>query len=213
MKPIFVYDEGIKLWEQPKKTGDSSVGTITVIQRDINSLSKTWFSFLPILLTFLPNVFKWFTMGSAFAGSKVQELKLIKQLTEGFSYGDLLKKNESTGVFSLIKNVTDHIESLPLDSLSHYRYLSLIFSSKNLSQQPLLDNFQTAESGITSENVSSIFDSDLGIILCRVYEDGETHAALQFIGKVNQIENIKSELSAAGIEEIGETEVATIINS
>ncbi|ROS05420.1 hypothetical protein EDC56_0950 [Sinobacterium caligoides] len=213
MKPILVYDEGINLWEQSKKTGDSSVATITVIQRDIDSLSKTWFSFLPILLTFLPNVFKWFTTGSAFSGSKVQELKLKKQLTEGFSDGDLLKKNESTGVFSLIKNETDHIEILPLDSLSHYRYLSIIFSSKNLSQKSLLDNFQTAESGITSENVSSILDGDLGIILCRVYEDGDTHAALQFIGKVNQIENIKSELSAAGIEEIDESEVAKIINS
>ena len=213
MKPIFVYDEGINLWEQSKKTDNSSVATITVIQRDIDSLSKIWFSFLPFLLTFLPNVFKWFTTGSAFAGSKVQELKLKKQLKEGFSDGDLLKKNESTGVFSLIKKETDHIKSLPLDSLSHYRYLSIIFSSKNLSQQLLLDSFQTAESGMTSENVNSIFDSDLDIILCRVYEDCETHAALQFIGKVNQIENIKSELSAAGIEEIDETEVATIINS
>lgn len=213
MKPIFVYDEGINLWEESEKTDDSSVATITIIQRDIDSLSNTWFSFLPILLTFLPNVFKWFTTGSAFVGSKVQELKLKKQLTEGFSDEDLLIKNESTGVLSSIKNETDHIESLPLDSLSHYRYLSLIFSSKHLSQQSLLDSFQVAESGITSENVSSIFDSDLGIILCRVYEDCETHAAMQLIGKINQIENIKSDLNAAGFEEVDETEVAAIINS
>jgi hypothetical protein len=44
------------------------------------------------LLTFLPNVFKWFTTGSAFAGSKVQELKLKKQLTEGFNDEDILKR-------------------------------------------------------------------------------------------------------------------------
>ncbi|KZN57958.1 hypothetical protein [Pseudoalteromonas luteoviolacea] len=213
MKPIFVYDEGINLWEQSKKAGDSSVATITVIQRDIDSLSKTWFSFLPILLTFLPNVFKWFTTGNAFVGSKVQELKLKKQLTEGFSDQDLLKKNESTGIYSSIKNETGNIKSLSLDSLSQYRYSSLIFCSKILSQQSLLDSFQKTESGIKLENVGSIFDNDLGIVLCRAYDDGETHAAMQFIGKVNQIENIKSELSASGFEEIDETEVAAIINS
>jgi hypothetical protein len=36
---------------------------------------------------------------------------------------------------------------------------------------------------------------------------------MQFIGKVNQIENVRGKLSAAGFEEIDETEVATIINS
>ena len=66
MKKIFVFDEGISLWEQSKKVADRKFATITVIQRDIEALNVAWQSILPILLTIMPCVFRWFTTGSAF---------------------------------------------------------------------------------------------------------------------------------------------------
>ncbi|WP_116963829.1 hypothetical protein [Fastidiosibacter lacustris] len=213
MKPVFLYDEGINLWEQSKKSGDSSLATITILQRDIDSLTKIWTSFLPVLLSFFPYVFKWLTTGTAFSGSKVQELKLKKQLKEGFSEGDVLIRNESTGVYSLVKNEANDIKSLPLNSITHYRYVSLVFNSKNTSAQSILDCFNNSTNGISSENVNSIFSNANDIVLCRVFDDSETHAAMQLIGRVNQIEKIKSELNSAGFEQIDDEEVASFINS
>ena len=80
MKPVYLYDVGIKPWEQTKSVIDSRFATITIVQRTVNELFVLWVSIVVSISGHLPTALKWRTVGHSIQGSKIQEIKLLKQL-------------------------------------------------------------------------------------------------------------------------------------
>lgn len=127
MKPVYLYDVGIKPWEQTKPVIDSRFATITIVQHTVNELFVLWVNIVVSISGYLPTALKWRTVGHSIQGSKIQELKLLKQLKSGLANDDLLEKNKDSSIFSYIKRLSKPMEEFDLNSITQPLYTILLF--------------------------------------------------------------------------------------
>lgn len=212
MKPIYLYDVGIKPWEQTSTVSDCRFATITIVQRSVSELFDLWLMLITSVSLWLPNAFKWRTVGHAIEGSKVQELKLLKQLKSDLSDSDLIDRNEGSNIYSYVKRLPATLKEFDLNTVTQPKYTALLFlpdAETNISS--IWKSFKGSDLGLDAEGMENslcLFDD---LLICRVVES-DTHASAQFIGAVEQVDRLLEKLNELGIERCENGDVAKIIN-
>lgn len=212
MKPVYLYDSGIKPWEQTAAVNDIRFSTITVVHRSVSELFDLWFVLASAISQQLPRFLNWRTVGHSVEGSKVQELKLIKQLKSGLSNGDYLEKNGQSGVFSYVKQLRVPISEFDLNTITQTRYTALLFVPEvEPSVSAIWDKLKGSDYGLEARGIESLLIACNSLIICRLSES-ETHVGLQFIGCVGQLDVLLLKLCELGIARVDECDVARLIN-
>ncbi len=213
MKPIYLYDTGIKPWEQTVTVDGSRFATITVVHRSIRELFDLWVVLAATISQRLPRLLKWRTVGHSIEGAKVQELKLVKQLKSQLSDGDYLEKNNKSGIFSYVKQITVPIIEFDLNTITQTRYTVLLFLPEGEpNNYAIWEQFRTSDNGLEAKGMESSLSSYNQLVICRLSES-DTHASLQLIGEVAQIDVVLKKLYELDVDRVEEWEVAKVINS
>lgn len=212
MNPIYLYDSGVRPWEQTKMLSDSRFATVTVVHNSLSELSDLWLVLALTISKHLPRLLKWRTVGHSGSWSKVSELKLEKQLRTGLSDGDYIEKNNQSGVFSYVKKITEPMSEFDLNTITHSRYTSLLFVPE---VEPIIrtiwETLSNSDKGLEAEGVKSLLIACKSLIICRLFES-ETHVSMQFIGEVKQVDVVLQKLSELKIHRAVERDVANLIN-
>jgi len=211
MKPIYLYDVGIKPWEQSEALCDSSFATITVVHRSISDLLGLWLILAAAISHKLPRVLKWRTVGHSIEGSKVQELKLVRQLQSDLSAEDYLEKNTTSNIYSYMKRMS--VKEIDLSSISQPRYTVLTFLPEDGPKSNLIwEMFKNSDEGLDAKGIEVPFRSCSELVICRLTES-DTHVGLQFIGMVEQLDPLLERLSELEIDRAEDKDVAQLMNS
>lgn len=212
MKPVYLYDVGIKPWEQTKAVIDSRFATITIVQSSVNELFALWLNIVISISGCLPRTLKWRTVGHSIQGSKIQELKLLKQLKSGLAEDDLLKKNEDSRVLSYIKKVSEPMDEFDLNAITQPLYTILLFLPDGTPTLSSIWNvFKDSDTGLDARGIEASMCICDDMLICRVTET-DSHVSAQFIGAVAQIDKLLLQLSNLNITKVDEGEIASIIN-
>ncbi|HHF3148317.1 TPA: hypothetical protein ACPJ2A_000086 [Vibrio diabolicus] len=212
MKPIYIYNVGIKPWEQTHVVSDRRFATITIVQRSVSELFGLWLTLIESVSLRLPKVFKWRTVGHSIEGSKVQELKILKQLKSDLSNSDFIGRNEDSNIYSYIKRLSTTLSEFDLNTITQPRYTALLFlpdTEPNICS--IWKSFKDSDTGLDSEGMENSFCSFEDLMICRVVES-DTHVSAQFIGAVEQIERLLEKLNELGVTRAENGDVAKLIN-
>ncbi|OMH38971.1 hypothetical protein [Motiliproteus sp. MSK22-1] len=199
MKPIYLYDVGIKPWEQTSTVNDRRFATITIVQRSVSELFGLWLMLITSVSQRLPKAFKWRTVGHSIEGSKVQELKLLKQLKSDLSNSDFIDRNEESNIYSYVKRLSTTLSEFDLNTITQPRYTVLLFLPDS---EPSIDSiwksFKDSDAGLDAEGIENSFCSFEDLMICRVVES-DTHVGAQFIGAVEQVDRLLEKLNELGV--------------
>jgi len=212
MKPVYLYDVGIKPWEQTKTVIDSRFATITIVQHSVNELFDLWVNIVVVILGCLPIALKWRTVGHSIQGSRIQELKLLKQLKSGLNGDDLLEKNEDSSILSYVKRLPEPMEGFDLNTITQPLYTTLLFLPDEVPNLiSIWDVFKRSDTGLDAIGIEAALCKYEDMIVCRVTES-DSHVSAQFIGAVAQVDKLLTQLSDLNISRVEEGEIAIIIN-
>lgn len=212
MKPIYLYDVGIKPWEQTHVVSDCRFATITIVQRSVSELFGLWLMLIESVSLRLPKVFKWRTVGHSIEGSKVQELKLLKQLKSELSNDDFIDRNEDSNIYSYIKRLSTTLSKFDLNTITQPRYTTLLFlpdTEPNICS--IWKSFKYSDTGLDAEGMESSFCALEDLMICRVIES-DTHVSAQFIGAVEQVDRLLEKLNELGVAKAENRDVTKLIN-
>ena len=211
MKPIYLYDVGIKPWEQSATVGNSCFATITIVHRSVSDLFDLWLILAAAINKVLPRTLKWRTVGHSVDGSKVQELKLVKQLKADLSDDDNLEKNRDSNIYSYVKRQS--VNELDLNSITQPRYTALFFLPDGKpNNSAIWEIFKNSDGGLEAKGIESSLRSCNDLLICRLYES-DTHVSLQLISEVERVDLLLETLNKLGIARAESGDVAKLINS
>lgn len=212
MKPIYLYDVGVKPWEQTITVGDSRFATISVVHRSISDLLGLWLMLASTVSQKLPRCLKWRTVGHSLDGSKIQELKLVKQLKSDFSADDFLDMNRDSNIYSYVKQLSLPINELELNAITQCRYSALLFlPDLKPEKREIWEVLKSSDDGLEAEGIVRSISAYNDLIICRLSES-ETHVSLQLIGVVEQVDLYIEKLDELGIVRVEEKDVSKLIN-
>ena len=158
-----------------------------------------------------PRTLKWRTVGHSIDGSKVQELKLIKQLKSDLSDDDNLEKNKDSNIYSYIKR--QPVNELDLNSIAQPRYTALLFLPDiEPNNNFIWEKFKNSDKGLEATGIESFLLSCSDLLICRVYES-DTHVSVQFIGEVKKVDFLLRILNELKISRANYEGVAKIISN
>jgi hypothetical protein len=212
LKPIYLYDFGIKPWEQTLTVSDCRFATITIVHRSVSELFDLWLMLITSVSLRLPNAFKWRTVGHAIEGSKAQEVKLLKQLKSDLSNSDFIDRNEGSNIYSYVKRLPATLTEFDLNTVTQSRYTALLFlPDTETNVRSIWKSFKCSDLGLDAEGMenSLCFFDDL--LICRVVES-DTHVSAQFIGAVEQVDRLLEKLNNLGVTRAENEDVAKLIS-
>lgn len=212
MKPIYLYDSGVKPWEQTATVSDSRFATITVVGQSVSDIFDLWLALASAIRQRFPRLLKWRTVGHSVGGSKLQELKLVKKIKYGLSNDDYLEKNGQSGIFSYVKQIIVPIIEFDLNTITQTRYTVLLFTAEFEPKiSAIWEKLTDSDSGLQARGIESLLNACKSLIICRLFES-DTHVSLQFIGEVEQVDVVLRKLSELNINRVVEREIAGLIN-
>jgi hypothetical protein len=212
MKPIYLYDVGIKPWEQTSIVSDRRFATITIVQRSVSELFGLWLMLIESVSLRLPKAFKWRTVGHSIEGSKVQELKLLKQLKSDLSNSDFIDRNEDSNIYSYVKRLSTTLSDFDLNTITQPRYTALLFlPDTEPDTGSIWKSFKDSDAGLDAKGMENYFCLLEGLMICRVVES-DTHVSAQFIGAVEQVDRLLEKLNELGVGRAENGDVAKLIN-
>lgn len=101
MNTVLIKEIGIHPWEQLYYSKDENFITITLLNQDYENAWETWCKFSLSLTQRWPKIVQWHTKLTPYF-SKSQEYLALKKFAANSTSGDILKKDESTGIYSRI---------------------------------------------------------------------------------------------------------------
>jgi len=127
MSTFYIYEPGIRLWEQPTYTTALGFMTFSFLGPSILEIWATWKKVTHTLGPEWPVVMKWRTIGYSLEHEKVQDLRLRKEIGRSLTEKDLIKTNKISKIYSYIKlNNTRDVKFNP-NELTQHRNTILIF--------------------------------------------------------------------------------------
>lgn len=212
MKPVYLYEIGIKPWEQTKSVGNSRYATVTIVQKSIDEIFSLWLEVVLGIMVRLPVCMKWRSVGHSVSSLKVQELKLVKRFKSDLSSGDVFERNADSGIYSYVLNASNRIAEFDLNEITHSKYTVLVFAENfDGVLEEVWRCFKFADAGLAAEELSVIFECHKNLVVCRVSE-ADTHVAVQFIGAADLIDNVLLTLNRLNIDRVDDREVVFYIS-
>lgn len=214
MKLIYLYDVGIKPWEQIESLDNQKYVTLTLIQRSMVDLSCVWNSIVESNLPLFSVAIGWHTEGYARVfQSKIHEIKEKKLIRQKISDGYLINKNEKSNIISWVKKI--NLIDFDVEKMGSGRYSFIVLSSdKNYDPCDILTRCQVSDSCVSANSLEKVLKNQKKFIICRIHECVDTHAALQFIGDPELVDEVLSVLTKLKANCISsQDEVAYYINT
>lgn len=214
MKSIYIYQQGIHLWESFKVSLDPRFATISIGQDTMNDIHKLWLTLVEDLEGKYPNTQKWHTTSYGYDFSKSQEYIFLRDFKKDHQQVDyFLGKHVDSGVYSYAESLPNLSKNLDLNLYSSAHSICFLFAKEDtLCCQQVWEAFKHMDKdGITAEGLKQSLLELKGGIIMRLL-NRETHVAIQFIGFVNQIDQLLTVINGMLIERITEDMVANWIN-
>ncbi|WP_454870054.1 hypothetical protein [Pseudomonas lini] len=212
MSTFYTCEPGIKLWEQPSYTAAPGFITFSFLDASTLKIWATWKKVTNNLGSEWPVVMKWRTIGYSLEHEKVQELRLRKEIGKSLAENDLIKKNETSKIYSYIKlNSTQDIKFYP-GELTQHRNTMLIFKKSTPNLNLIWEQLSKADKGISSQSIFDFLVNSRETLVGRFIES-DTHSAAQLITPIEYSDKIKSLLEGLDVIKIATTEVSGAIQS
>lgn len=211
MKTVYINESGIRPWNGMEQLSDTRFSTLTLIDHNFEGVWGSWCGVAERLIDKWPVKREWRSIGWGDFFSKTEEYLLNKRLSEEAGDGDLFKKNESTHIYSIIKNLPVDPEKIVNLALEGSSDTILVMQKNGATIEKLWAGMTIFEKKVTAENIKIFLGFHPEIVLCRFFEL-ETHATVQFISSAAfQIELIDV-IKRSRIQEITQGNVCDYIN-
>jgi hypothetical protein len=212
MSTFYICEPGIKLWEQPTYTTAPGFITFSFLGPSILEIWATWRKVTNSLAPEWPIVMKWRTVGYSLEQHKIQEVRLRKEIEKTLSNEDLIKKNETSKIYSYIQSSNSLDNKFEPNELTQHRNTILILKKTAPSIPPLWEQLSKADKGISSQNIFNFLTNERETLIGRFIES-DTHSIAQLISPIEHSKKIKSIIEELKIIQTSTTEVTDIIQS
>lgn len=211
MKTAYINETGVKPWNEIEQIDDARFSTLTLIDHDFRCVWNSWCNVAECLVEEWPIKREWRSIGGADFCSKTEEYLLKKELAGQIKNGDLFEKNDSTNIYSIIKNIPTWPRDIVNATLEGSNETILIMQKSVPSIEQLWTDMTIFEKKVTTKNIKAFLDNHPQAVLCRFF-DSETHAASQFISMIDFQEKLVSTVKKNEIREITQQDVYSYIH-
>lgn len=212
MKTAYIIETGIKPWDQIVQIGDAQFSTLTLIDHDFRCVWDSWCNVAECLVEEWPIKLEWRSTGWVDFCSKTEEYLLKKELAGQIKNGDLFGKNDSTNIYTIIKNIPNRPRDIINSALEGSSETILIMQKSVPLIEQLWADMTIFEKKVTTKNIKTFLEIHPQTVLCRFF-DSETHAAAQFISMIDTQENLVSAIKKNEIREITQQDVYRYIHT
>ncbi|MBI6909315.1 hypothetical protein [Pseudomonas palleroniana] len=212
MKTAYINEPGIKPWEGTYPINDLAFTTVTLISPDFSNTWKVWCTITETLSNHWRTKREWRSIGGAEFNSKTEEYLLKKNLSLELNNDALLKKNKTSNVYSIVKNLPSNPQKIDNRALEGSQDVFIALQKTRTETSDFWTSMTVFESSITSIKIKIFLNENKATILSRFY-DNETHVAAQFYLSSEHTNEIASALEKAKIKKIIPEEVFYHINS
>lgn len=211
MNTVFIYEVGIRPWDQIQHTEDCEYTTISLLNQDFDSAWKTWRMLASLLTHEWPVIIKWYTTGWP-QYSKTSEYLTLKDFSKSSGPKDIFKKNEKTLIYSGIKHLNSNPENIDPINLKSYRVSTTLMLKEESNQVEHLWHRLSHLKWISTTEDFKLILADNEILSFRFY-DSETYGAAQLICHSIHAPKIIDAIASLKIDEIPRTGVYKYIHS
>ncbi|NVZ12315.1 MULTISPECIES: hypothetical protein [unclassified Pseudomonas] len=212
MKTAYINETGVKPWNGVEQIDDSQFSTLTLIDHDFRCVWDSWCNVAECLVEEWPIKREWRSIGWGDFYSRTEEHLLKKELAGQIKNGDLFGKNDSTNIYSIIKNIPTLPRDITNSALEGSSETILIMQKSVPSIEQLWTDMTIFEKKVTTKNIKTFLEIHPQTVLCRFF-DSETHAAAQFISMIDVQEKLVSAIQKNEIREITQREVYSYIHT
>jgi len=212
MKTAYINETGVKPWNGVEQIDDSQFFTSTLIDHDFRCVWDSWCNVAECLVEEWPIKREWRSIGWGDFYSRTEEYLLKKELAGQIKNGDLFGKNDSTNIYSIIKNIPTLPRDITNSALEGSSETILIMQKSVPSIEQLWTDMTIFEKKVTTKNIKTFLEIHPQTVLCRFF-DSETHAAAQFISMIDVQEKLVSAIQKNEIREITQREVYSYIHT
>lgn len=212
MKTAYINETGVKPWNGVEQIDDSQFSTLTLIDHDFPCVWDSWCNVAECLVEEWPIKREWRSIGWGDFYSRTEEYLLKKELADQIKNGDLFGKNDSTNIYSIIKNIPTLPRDITNSALEGSSETILIMQKSVPSIEQLWTDMTIFEKKVTTKNIKTFLETHPQTVLCRFF-DSETHAAAQFISMIDVQEKLVSAIQKNEIREITQREVYSYIHT
>lgn len=212
MKTAYINETGVKPWNGVEQIDDSQFSTLTLIDHDFRCVWDSWCNVAECLVEEWPIKREWRSIGWGDFYSRTEEYLLKKELAGQIKNGDLFGKNDSTNIYSIIKNIPTLPRDITNSALEGSSETILIMQKSVPSIEQLWTDMTIFEKKVTTKNIKTFLEIHPQTVLCRFF-DSEIHAAAQFISMIDVQEKLVSAIQKNEIREITQREVYSYIHT
>lgn len=210
MDTVFIYDTGIRPWEQPHSADEKEYATFSLLNQDFESVWKTWCALASLLINNWPTIAMWYSTSYP-QYNKTQEYLTLKRFTKNLGPRDIFKKNETTLVYSGIEHLNHNPYHIEPARLKTYRR-SVTLMMKNKSQSDQLWRLLSHLNHISTPDDFKLILTDNEILAFRFY-DAETHGVAQLICHSKHLKKLEHAIKTLRLREICQSDVYEYIHS
>lgn len=212
MKTVYIDEPGVKPWEGRDQKNDPAFTTITLIDHDFISVWSSWCEVAEKLSKNWPIKQEWRSIGGAEFNSKSEEYLLKKSLSNQLKNGDFFKKNETSKIYSVIKNRPSEPRKIDYQALEGSQDVLLLLQKSSSEICDLWTSMTIFETSITAVKIHDYLKAHPSTMLCRFY-DSETHAAAQLSFSTEYKSEVISALNKIKSAKISASDVHCFIDS
>lgn len=210
MKTVFIREMGIHPWDQTHHSDDKNFITITLLNQDYESAWKTWCEFSCLLKEKWPKIVQWSTKLLPYS-SKTQEYLSNKKFAKNSTPGDILKKNEVTGVYSQVIQLDSDPLRIDRAQMACYRTSITLMQEQSIETENLWCRLSKLDDISTIDDIKLVLTDNLSISF-RFY-DAETHGAAQLICHSKHLSFLNDTINIINANEIRKKDVYAYIHS
>lgn len=213
MKTVLINEDCLHIWRSIRELDTPDVSTVTFLSNSKGSLVTQLFSIVSILGSMFGAVYRCYSMLIPFSGSKVQELKLKKELSKNLEgFDQTLLRRTSSNVWHTVSKLVMPFGETHFDCLSDSERVSVLFIQGNsIDLEGVSEEFDRFAQKFSEEDMLEVVRKYPTALVGKVFED-DTHAAFQLIGKTEVIDKVLRGIQVMNLEEIDRDQVPVFIN-
>ncbi|SFV10229.1 hypothetical protein [Pseudomonas sp. OV546] len=209
MNTVLIKEVGISLWNQLYSTKECEFSTISLLNQDFKSVWNTWCELASSLTAEWPTIITWYTLGFPHE-NKTQEYLTLKEHSKHSAPNDILKKNETTSIYSGIEHLNSKPDQIDPSTLTSYRYCVTLMQKENSNLENLWQRLKHLDHLSKTDDFKLILSDRSSLAFS--FFDAETHGVAQLICHSEHLPYLNETLQKMNLEEIQQDGVYAYIH-
>lgn len=209
MKSVFINEIGIHPWDQLHPSDDENYITVTLLNQEYAGAWESWCKLAPLLTPKWPKIVQWHTRLSPFY-SKSQEYISQKEFKKISNPGDILKKNETSMIYSQIINLNSDPLQIDHNCMAAYRTSVVLMLKDNSNLERLWHKLSNLRDISNTDDFRLILSNENAISF--TFYDAETHGIAQLICHSEHLPFLNEAIKKLDLEEIQQKNVYEYIH-